>query len=247
MVLCLYLRVREVVGGRFLFLLLTIVLLSSYTATALSRFPKMKHIGRCSFCDCSVPPTFSNFQVKFTSSFRCRDHFGEDRLGDTIQTLGSVRTSILLLNKSCHNGGNKGLSALFATLDEICAPCKAFTIVKGRSCNCYCSRIIRTVRGGRIQLVRRGDCGLVGSNRCVVIDNMHGPFSLGGGNSSPSRRFLTSSFVVLLARAPSCTRSASMSGTGLILTKRARNKRIDLFGGCSPMGRSVCKGHFLAN
>lgn len=206
--------------------------------------PNVSQIGGCRFARHSIPSTFSNFHVTFVSSLRCGDLFGRGKLRDLIHLLGTRRTSMLLVKNSCRRK-YRCIPRLFTTLTGIGAPVKACKIVKGGSCRHYRSRVVHRVRHCNVQPLRRRVSALEHSKTRVVLTNMHGPFSLTGGKISPALSLSSSSFMVLLMRAPSCTRSISITGSSLILTKRARNKRIQVLK-CTPVVPSRCNDHFLA-
>lgn len=204
----------------------------------------ISHIIGCSFARQSIPRTFRNFHVTFISSLRCGDLLGRRKLGGLIHLLVTRGTSILLVKNSCRRN-YRCIRPLFTTLSHIGAPVKACNMVKGGSCRHYRSRVIHAVGRCKVEILRRRMSALQGSNRRVVVTNMHGPFSLARGNISPALTLSPGSFIVLLMRAPSCVRSISITGASLTLTKRARNKRIHIFK-ITPILGSRCKGHFLA-
>lgn len=203
------------------------------------------HVGACSFARHSIPTTFRNFHVTFISSLRCGDLLGRRKLGSLIHLLVSRGTSILLVNNSFRRN-YRCIPPIVTTLTRIGAPLNACTILNGGSCRTYCSSVIHRVERCNVRLLRRGISALQHNNRQVLITNIHGPFSLNGGNASPALNLSPSSFMVLLARAPSCTRSIPIAGSSLVLTKRARNKRIALFKLCTPVIPSRCKRQFLS-
>ena len=82
---------------QFLFLFLTVALLSSCATATLSEYPGVGRVKQYDFYSYDVPPAFDGFRLGFASDFHYESRFKRSTLDNAVRALKSMHADALLL------------------------------------------------------------------------------------------------------------------------------------------------------
>ena len=153
---------------QFLFLLLSVILLSSCATATLSEFPGVGRVKQYDFYSYDIPPAFDGFRIGFASDFHYESRFKRSELNSAVRALKSMHADVLLLGGDYRGKKGGNLDTLFTALSRVYTPYGTFAVMGNHDYGYCYSEVVEAMQKNHVRLMENKSYKLMKDGQYII-------------------------------------------------------------------------------